>query len=478
MRIAITLLCIQFLLAGCGGGGSGSSGVVPGAPTGITVNAGDTAVSIGWNAPLVSGDSAITQYNVRVYPAVAVGNIHISGTRALIAGLSNGTDYAISVAAVNSAGSGPDSVAVTARPGAADNSTYNVMTINSDPGSPNGVYDPSLVRGTTDDLWLSYSSVHFYTDSSSHVVQDVGTRVARSSDNGVSFDWVATVATPTNTTVTDTDPAHSACGTATCNGRWVYETSSLVEDPGDPDPNRRFKLFAHQYFVYPQSGASKTLYQLGAIVMWTASSPDATWSSKSVLFRWPLTPPELTGGTDITTLSGDLASCILAAEPGASVSGDTLQFVFACPYVDASTSKVVQKIVLLQSTDHATSFQYAGTLLTPADAAGTGIDYFSAPALIASGDNAPLLLVTPVVSGQYAGSMVFPFAAGNTLFRYSGTAQAISYVPVQAAGHIGGASTYATNTGSLGVVQSDAIPGSPLTNTQFRIIATHSMPQQ
>lgn len=507
----IILFIVPLLLASCGGGGSETNNTgpedptdntvpedptdntepdtptdtVPDAPTQLTVNTGDKAISIGWNEPNDDGGATITSYEVDITPAVATDNILINGTHALIANLTNDTEYQVSVAAVNSVGTSVPSSAVTATPTATDNANYTELTINGDPGSPSGIYDPSLLRGSDNTLWLSYSSVNYYLDASDNVVQDVGTRVAKSSDNGLNFDYVATVATPSPTTVTDSDPGMGVCGSTACTGRWVYETSWLVEDASDPDPSRRFKLFAHKYFLYPAAELSKAAqYHLGAIVMWTASSPDGAWSDETVLLGWPRTAAELSPQIDITSLSSELANCFVAAEGGAAIYNDALYMAFACPYFDSTSSSFPQKIVLIRSDDHAASFEYVSTLLTTDDVL-PGIQYFSAPALISSMDSAPILLVTPVISGFYVGSMVYPIAAleQGILFSSENKALAINFVPVEAEGHFGGASSYARDT-QIGVVQSDAMPGAAgtaadiLLNTQFRILTTKVMASQ
>lgn len=139
----------------------------------------------------------------------------------------------------------------------------------------------------------------------------------------------------------------------------------------------------------------------------------------------------------------------------------------------------MQKIIFLRSTNNASIFEYVSTLLTPADAP-TGVEFFSAPSLIAMEDAAPILLATPVVSGVYAGSMAFAFSDDNllALFRESGQASVLLFVPVQAAGHFGGASSYARGSRLNGVFQSDATIAATLVDTQFTIIATQAMVDQ
>jgi hypothetical protein len=157
-------------------------------------------------------------------------------------------------------------------------------------------------------------------------------------------------------------------------GRWVYETSWLIDDSTDPNPARRFKLFAHKYFLAP-GRVPATLYHLGSIVMWTASAPDAAWSTETSLLGWNLTPPELTPLRIVNAVHTELAPCIAVAEGSATVRGSDIDFVFACIY--PGSNPLPQKIVMLRTLDHANTFQYVATLLTPDDAAPIGANHFS-----------------------------------------------------------------------------------------------------
>ncbi len=477
-------LVLITLLSACGGGGSDSTiqppPVVtanpPSAPINLFVNTGSTAVSLKWETPVDNGGSPILSYSIQATPAVAASDIEILNTKALVSNLIDYSAYEFSVVANNAAGASPASTSITTTPKPADTNVYSVLNIANEPGSLSGIYDPSLVEASTGDHWLSYSSVSFYTNTDGDLVQDVGIRLAKSDNGGDTFTYVATIASPFDGNVTDSDSNLSACGMSVCTGRWVYETSWLIEDSNDPDPARRFKLFAHKYFLYPPRTGSKTLYHLGAMVMWTASSPDSSWSAETPVLGWPLTSPDITAAQDITLLDADLANCILLAEGGITVLNNGLNLVFACPYQDAATNAIVQKIVMLRSTNNAASFEYAGTILTPADAQ-SGIDYFSAPALIAAEDTAPVLLVTPVVSGIYAGSVAFAFSDDNLLevFRKSDKAVPLTFVPVLASGHFGGASSYARGTGVNGIFQSDGTIGPSLVDTKFDIVTTQAM---
>jgi chitodextrinase len=101
---------------------------VPGAPSGLTAAAGDTRVGLSWRAPGSDGGAAITGY--RVYLGTGTKPVaSVAGTSATVTGLTNGTRYSFKVSAVNAAGEGPASGAVSAAPTAA----------TSQPSPPNGL---------------------------------------------------------------------------------------------------------------------------------------------------------------------------------------------------------------------------------------------------------------------------------------------------------------------------------------------------
>ena len=86
----------------------------PGAPTGVTGTAGDGSVALSWAAPASDGGGAISSY--RITPSI--GGVQqtpvTTGTAATshtLTGLTNGTAYTFTVAAINAAGPGPDSAA-------------------------------------------------------------------------------------------------------------------------------------------------------------------------------------------------------------------------------------------------------------------------------------------------------------------------------------------------------------------------------
>jgi hypothetical protein len=93
----------------------------PTAPLGLTASAGNASVSLSWSVPASNGGSSITGYNV--YRGTSAGGeagtpvaTNVTTTSFTDSGLTNGTTYYYKVAAVNSAGTSPQSSEASATP--------------------------------------------------------------------------------------------------------------------------------------------------------------------------------------------------------------------------------------------------------------------------------------------------------------------------------------------------------------------------
>ena len=92
---------------------SASTPITPTAPTNLVATVGDGQVSVAFTAPTDNGGSAITDYEYQLDD----GSFVSAGTTTspvVITGLTNGTSYNIKLRAVNAAGAGAESAAVTA----------------------------------------------------------------------------------------------------------------------------------------------------------------------------------------------------------------------------------------------------------------------------------------------------------------------------------------------------------------------------
>jgi hypothetical protein len=332
------------------------------------------------------------------------------------------------------------------------------VAIAGDPGAdPLGFGDPSL-------LFPAATGVGFMT----YTAVDVGaahTRLATSTDRGATWSYVGEVNAIAPLTITTTDLG--VCAATTCTGSWVHEVSSLVDDPDDPDPARRYKVFAHSYFV---TGAGVLRYEIGSIDLWTtaALAPGATWDETRLL-GWKSSSSQSSTGvsavvTTDPTLSPLLGPCVAMTEPGALVHDGTIDLALGCEQAP-SASDVFIDIRLVRSFDHAQTWVPVATLLDQADAVtlgasgGAGVQINAADLFVSGGTT--YLLATPngavttvgATPNGYRGCVTIPFASldAGTLARCNG-APAVTMRLEGATGLFNGACTWAPGATAAGVM--------------------------
>lgn len=79
---------------------------LPGAPTGVSVTAGNSQLAVNWVAPASNGGAAITRYTATASPGGATCTWVGGPITCTVTGLTNGTAYTVTVTATNSAGTG------------------------------------------------------------------------------------------------------------------------------------------------------------------------------------------------------------------------------------------------------------------------------------------------------------------------------------------------------------------------------------
>lgn len=271
------------------------------------------------------------------------------------------------------------------------------LAVVGDPGSAAGIFDPSVVYplGAPGGA-MSYSSVA--------ATASIRTRIALSGDRGVTWTYVADANAVAALTIPSTDAA--ACPGGTCTGNLINEVSSLLIDPLDPDPARRWKLITHRYLVLPPTTLR---YDYGHIALATAPEPQGPWSAPTPIIGWPSASTFSSAGAATTTTGLGLGDCVVLTEPGAFLRGAEIDLVVGCVAVVAGAPQI--RMELLRSTDHARTFTRVRTLLNAADAAclgEPGSARLNAGELFVSGGQ-QYLIATPEVTGQgYRGCAVIP----------------------------------------------------------------------
>jgi hypothetical protein len=231
-------------------------------------------------------------------------------------------------------------------------STNPEVMVLGDSGSTLGIFDPSVVypAGAPGGA-MAYSSV-----PNQHAIR---TRIALSNTGGAFWSYVAEANAPELALVASTDPAE--CPGGLCVGWLISEVSSLIYDPTDPNPNARWKLFAHRYLA---EANDRLHYALGTITLQTAKDPQGPWTPPRKLFGVPSSSPYTLAGTqvDVSKLPG-MADCRALTEPSALWQPDRIDVALGCVYNGAAGPKI--RVHLLRSVNHGASWSAVAPLLDP-----------------------------------------------------------------------------------------------------------------
>ncbi|MFA5896389.1 MAG: fibronectin type III domain-containing protein [Thermoplasmata archaeon] len=127
---------------------------VPLAPQNLQATAGDTQVTLTWQAPSANGGSPITNY--KIYRGTASGSLSLLTTVGNVltytdTGLTNRQTYYYQVSAVNAIGEGPKSAEVSATPAPPADTTYPTVAITSPTAGSTLTSKTVTVSGTASD---------------------------------------------------------------------------------------------------------------------------------------------------------------------------------------------------------------------------------------------------------------------------------------------------------------------------------------
>jgi hypothetical protein len=353
-----------------------------------------------------------------------------------------------------------------------DPKTATTLSIQGEPVTGLGIYDPSLVypKGASGGV-MSYSAVS---------INSVNTRIAVSTDLGATFQFAAEPNQVTPVTITTTDPSVCDAGTCMVNGVLWHEVSSIIADPTDPDPNGAYKVFFHSYASLDSGNDLRRDW--GYIGMQTAAAP-STWQPEQKLLGWASNATISTSGvTQTLTDLPDLSDCIAFTEPGAIVTARGIDLALSCVSATSPTDVKI-RVVLLRSIDHAKTFTFVATLVASEDfvcLGGAAPQILGADLFVVGG--AEYVVVSPSgpvsnnPAGGYRACMTIPVSdadAGAISRSSNGAPTVVSWVAASDA-RFTGPCTYAEGATAIG--QLVPMQFSDQSQPWFRILRT-SLPE-
>ena len=270
-----------------------------------------------------------------------------------------------------------------------------------------GVYDPSVEYGDDGVGWLVYSANNNSLDGFYHLE----THLAKSLDHGKTWTKVGAV--------NNTYDKVLVINGKVIDGFYREETATLLFDPDDPNPNRRWKLFT-------VTGFSKKPHKIGEVrkaTYWPqvyiaykyAADPEALSLAQEIpLFGSKYCQgPVCSAKYNLNSFNGkDLGDVSFYEESGSLVNDGILYLSLSAVTVRGRGG---QSTILLSSGDHGQTWKYVGKLTySRKDAKSLGYDELTASSL-AEENGRVFLLVSPVKQKkfpphlEYNGVYIFEF---------------------------------------------------------------------
>ena len=262
---------------------------VPDPPTAVVATAGDRQVSVAFDAPLDNGGAALTSFTATVSP----GGAHSTGTGSpiVVAGLTNGTDYTVTVTATNAHGasvaSAPSgSVRPTAPPTTTVPPTTTAPSTTTPPASPPAFSPVAPVRAVD-------------TRRTSRLRAGGFIEVPVIGEPGIPSDTYAVAAN-----VTAVSPAADGYLTVWPCGTAMPGTSNVNFAAGDVAPNAVLSAIGDGALCVFSSADTNVLVDLTGV--FNGSAPDYTPQSPARILDTRRTRA-ITAGTSIAVPVGALA---------------------------------------------------------------------------------------------------------------------------------------------------------------------------
>ncbi|MDR3406744.1 MAG: sialidase family protein [Chthoniobacter sp.] len=277
--------------------------------------------------------------------------------------------------------------------------SYEPLVVTGENPQGNGIYNPSMAYTADGQTgWLVYSAIR---QGGKYLKQvPIGpyceTHLARTTDGGKTWSFVQAI----NQSVDDMLKNYEG---QKLPGVWRYDVPSIVHDPGDP--GREWKVFTHYYFWNLQNDRMPAY---GWIAMQTASDPAGQWTAPQPLFGSDLYPPKPYQFTriNVNALDKSLRGTLVYTEPGAYCFQRYGTLYLS---LTALIKTGPEKIVLLTSADHGSTWSFVSTLVTNADAAQLGYKRFDGSAIAGQAGRVFFLVSPDNGAAEHFGTMVIEF---------------------------------------------------------------------
>ena len=350
----------------------------------------------------------------------------------------------------------------------AKDSSCPELTIAGDPvaSAPEDVFrgygDPSLEYDPgTGTLWMSYTWLNvLVTDPGPPPVVDfaVRTRLARSDDNGLTFDFVRTV----NDAIAETHPDTGMPGWS------AHEVSTLVREPSG-----QWQVLWLRYFDPVGAAVERSEFRYDRSL---ANNPAQLGDLSSEWIRGNALSPSITVQHDLSLIP-ELSDCSVFTEPALYSNATDTYLATHCIVIDAAGARqpANERLVLLRQ--ESSGYSLVGNLLDATDAADRNADRLEQADITLARDGTLILIVTPIIDNadpMHQGCVVFDFddlSAASLVRDASGRAIPRTIITADGNGLGPGLCTYDANseTGILLVITT--VQQSPF-DAEFSLRAT------